>query len=151
MYAEYTQLLLTFPALVPWLKRSKGVYINKSRGGKYAKRNIISPPLRSSQGGQNLNCKFKTFGFLDDLDTLKVHIQSSYLASTTLSLLQTKIAEKNTKLIFICSSLYYDLIFFKFFSNPLILFIKVKYFQCASMYGKCRLQNNGHSKSTCEM
>ena len=97
--------------------------------------------------GQNFNCKLKTFGLLD---TLKVHMQSIYPTST-LSLLQTKIAEKNTKLIFICSSLYYDLIFFKFFSNPLILFIKVKYFQCASMYGKCRLQNNGHSKSTCEM
>ena len=53
MYAEYTQLLLTFPALVPWLKRSKGVYINKSRGGKYAKRNIIlpSPPPQELLGG----------------------------------------------------------------------------------------------------
>ena len=34
--------------------------------------NIFLPPPRSSWGrGQNLNCKFKTFGFLD---TLKVHI-----------------------------------------------------------------------------
>ena len=31
-------------------------------------------------------CKFKTFGFLE---TLKVQIQSKYLASTALSLLQT--------------------------------------------------------------
>ena len=52
---------------------TKGVYRNKSGGG-----------------GQNLNCKFKTFGFLD---TLKVHIQSNYLTSTTLSLLQTELAE----------------------------------------------------------
>ena len=58
----------------------KGVHTNKSRGG-----------------GQNLNCKFKTFGFLD---TLKVHIQSNYLANTTLSLLQTKLAGKNSELIF---------------------------------------------------
>ena len=30
------------------------------------------PPSGALRGGQNLNCKFKTFGFLDDLDTLKV-------------------------------------------------------------------------------
>ena len=41
--------------------------------------------------GGNLNCKLKTFGFMD---TLKVHIQSNYLPTTTLSLLQTKLAEK---------------------------------------------------------
>ena len=44
-----------------------------------------------------LNCKYNTFGFLN---TLKVHIQSNYLTRTTLSLLQTKRAEKNSKLIF---------------------------------------------------
>ena len=41
-------------------------------------------------GRPNMNGKFKTFGFLD---TLKVHIQSNYLTSTTLSLLQTKLAK----------------------------------------------------------
>ena len=30
--------------------------------------------------GEDLNCKFKTFGFLD---SLKVHIQSNYITSTT--------------------------------------------------------------------
>ena len=58
----------------------KGVYRKKSRGG--------------GANFQNLNRKFKTFGFLD---TLNVHIQSNYLTSTTISLLQTKIAEKNIK------------------------------------------------------
>ena len=48
-------------------------------------------------GGGDLNCKFKTFGFFD---TLKVHIQSNHIASATLSLLQTKLTEKNSKLIF---------------------------------------------------
>ena len=61
--------------------KAKGVYRNMSKGGR----------------GQNLNCKFKTFGFLD---TLNVHIQSNYLTSTTLSLIQTKLAGKNCKLIF---------------------------------------------------
>ena len=37
------------------------------------------------------------FGFLD---TLKVHIQSYNLVSTNLSFLQTKLVEKNNKLIF---------------------------------------------------
>ena len=57
----------------------------------------FGPPLEllGEGGGQNLNCKLKTFGFLV---TLKVHIQSNYLAGTTLSLLQTKLAEK--KLMF---------------------------------------------------
>ena len=49
-----------------------------------------SPPSSSWGGGQNLNCKLKTFGFLD---TLKVHIQFNYLASIV-SLLQTKLAKK---------------------------------------------------------
>ena len=43
--------------------------------------------------GNSLNCKFKTFGILD---TSKVRIQSNYLASTTLFLLQTKLADKKT-------------------------------------------------------
>ena len=68
--------------------KRKGFFRNKFRGSKY---------------GQNLNCKFKTFGFLD---TLKIHLQSNYLTSTTLSLLQTKLAEKESKLIFLCSSLF---------------------------------------------
>ena len=38
-------------------------------------------------GGANLNCKFKTFGFLD--------VRHKYSATTTLSLLQRKLAEKN--------------------------------------------------------
>ena len=41
-------------------------------------------------GGQNLNGKFKTFGFLDIWhkykDALKVHIQFNYLACTILYL-----------------------------------------------------------------
>ena len=43
-----------------------------------------------SRGGQNLNGKFKTFGFLDIWhkykDALKVHIQFNYLACTILYL-----------------------------------------------------------------
>ena len=48
------------------------------------------PPPRSSWGGQNANCKFKTFGLLN---TLKVQIQSSYTLQVLLYL-QTKLAEK---------------------------------------------------------
>jgi len=59
------------------------------------------PPLEAPRGG-DLNCKFKTFGFLDNL---KLRIKSNYLASNTLSLLQTKLAEKNSKQIFLFSSL----------------------------------------------
>ena len=62
---------------------------------------FLPPPLRDPRGGPNLNCKLKTFGFLD---TLKVYIQSNYLSSTTLSLLPTKLAEK--KLIVLCSLLF---------------------------------------------
>ena len=47
--------------------------------------------LKFARSAKNLNCKFKTFGILD---TLKVHIQSNYPTSSTLSLLQTKLAEK---------------------------------------------------------
>ena len=63
--------------------KGKGLYRNK--------RIFLPPPLRDPRGGPNLNCKLKTFGFLD---TLKVYIQSNYLSSTTLSLLPTKLAEK---------------------------------------------------------
>ena len=38
--------------------------------------------VKRKGGGQNLNRKFKTLGFLD---TLKVHIQSNYLTDTTFS------------------------------------------------------------------
>ena len=55
--------------------------------------NFFAPPRSFWGGGRNLNCKLKTFDFLT---TLKVHIQSNYLATTTLSLLQTKLAEKNS-------------------------------------------------------
>ena len=59
----------------------------------------LGGPLRAPRGGgQNLKRKFKTVGFLD---TLKVHIQSNYLTSTTSSPNQTKLAEKNSKLIFL--------------------------------------------------
>ena len=37
-------------------------------------------PSPGARRGGDLNCKFKTFGFLD---TLKVHIQSNYITSTT--------------------------------------------------------------------
>jgi len=57
----------------------------------------FAPPPGAPRGGQTLNCKFKTFGFLD---TLMVHIQSNYLASTTLSRLQTKLAEKKANKFF---------------------------------------------------
>ena len=49
-------------------------------------------------GGSKIWTVNLKFGFLD---TLKVHIQSNYLSSTNLSLLQTKQAEKNSKLIFL--------------------------------------------------
>ena len=55
-------------------------------------RKKLCPPPKSFWGGANLNCKFKT---LDFLDTLKVYtIQSNYHTRTTLSLHQTKHAEK---------------------------------------------------------
>ena len=65
-----------------------------------AKKKFAPPPGAPRGGGQTLNCKFKTFGFLD---TLKVHIQSNYLASTTLSRLQTKLAEKKQTIFFMSS------------------------------------------------
>ena len=44
----------------------KGVYRNKSKEAKFAKREIVfSPTLGAPRDGQNLNGKFKTFGFLD--------------------------------------------------------------------------------------
>ena len=42
----------------------------------------VPPTQELLGGGQTLNCKLKTFCFLD---TLKVHVQSKTLASTTLS------------------------------------------------------------------
>ena len=72
---------------------AKGVHRNKSGGG-----NMTPPCTKKFLGGRkNLNRKFKTFGFLD---TLKVNIQYNYLTSTTLSLLQTKLAEKTANYFF---------------------------------------------------
>ena len=78
----------------------------------YHKLKFLNPCSKGVQRGeifatpppswQNLNCKFETCGFLDNL---KVHIQSNYLTSTTLSLLQTKLAEKTANK-FLCSSLF---------------------------------------------
>ena len=62
-----------------------------------AEKNVSPRSFQERGGGQNLKYKFKTFGFLD---TFKVHIQSNYLTDTTLSLLQTELAETNIKLIF---------------------------------------------------
>ena len=66
-----------------------GVYRNKSRGGVKisAKRKIFFFPLPigAPRGGQNLNCKFKIFGFLDIRLNLRyfklVYIQSNHLES----------------------------------------------------------------------
>ena len=67
-----------------------------------ARQNFFAPPKELLGGGANMNCKFKTFGFLD---TVKVRIiQSNYLTNNTLSLLQTKLAEKNSELILLQSS-----------------------------------------------
>ena len=46
---------------------SKGVYRNKSWRGsaKFARRAKKIPPHLLGGGGQNLNCKFKTIGFMD--------------------------------------------------------------------------------------
>ena len=74
--------------------------INLGGGKICAKRKIFfCPPLGASRGGQNSNCKFITLGFLDirhKYKILKRHTYSpnNYLLSTTLSLLQTKLAEK---------------------------------------------------------
>ena len=54
------------------------------------KKCFLPPPLEAPGGGQNANCKFKTFGLLN---TLKVQIQSSYTLQVLLYL-QTKLAEK---------------------------------------------------------
>ena len=52
----------------------KGVERNNSRGGGQ----ICALGAPKGEGGrQNLNCELETFGFLD---TLKVHIQSTYLS-----------------------------------------------------------------------
>ena len=53
---------------------------------------LLPPPLWAPREGQHLYFKFKTFGFLH---TLKVHIQSNYLAITS---------RKNSKIIYFCSS-----------------------------------------------
>ena len=58
-----------------------------SRKGSYTEINL-------RVGGKIATFKSKTFGFLD---TLKEHIQSNNLGSNTLSLLQTKLAEKTAK------------------------------------------------------
>ena len=56
------RLMGTYPK-----KNIKGVHRNKSGG----RRNLrveaknYAPPLGAPRGGANLNCKFKTFGFLD--------------------------------------------------------------------------------------
>ena len=70
---------------------------------------FFAPPPRSSKGGAHLNCKFIIFGFLD---TWKVHIQSNYLTSPTMSLLQTKPPGKKTTNYF----------FFMFFTLQLQIF-----------------------------
>ena len=50
----------------------KGVHRKKSRGLPICVKRKKSPPPPGAPmgGGQNLNCKFKTFGFID---TLKLH------------------------------------------------------------------------------
>ena len=86
-----------------FLKRTKGVHRNISSGGPNMREaKFFCPPQGTPRGGANMNCKFKTFGFLD---TVKVRIiQSNYLTNNTLSLLQTKLAEKNSELILLQSS-----------------------------------------------
>ena len=113
-YAFFT--LSFFPNLLNPASERKGVYRNKSRGGKIcAKRKIFfCPPLGASRGGQNSNCKVITLGFLDirhKYKILKRHTYSpnNYLLSTTLSLLQTKLAEKNIVFI-ILFTFYYTFI-----------------------------------------
>ena len=61
---------LRIPNLMPC---NKGAYRNKSGGGGKIcpNRNFFCPPPLELLGGHNLNHKFKTFGFLDNL---KVHI-----------------------------------------------------------------------------
>ena len=75
----------------------KGVHRNKSeldaRDAKYAKK-WFTPIER----GGNLNCKLKTFGFMD---TLKVHIQSNYLTCTT----SNKTSRKNSTRFYVLHSL----------------------------------------------
>ena len=66
-----------------------------------AQKMFSAPPLEAPGGGQNANCKFKTFGLLN---TLKVQIQSSYFTSTTLS--SNKTSRKISRLIFLCSLLF---------------------------------------------
>ena len=70
--------------------------INLKGGGEICGKRKIPPPLGAFPG-EKFYCKFKTFDFLD---TLKGHIQSNYHANNTLSLLQTKLGEKNSKLTF---------------------------------------------------
>ena len=76
--------------------QGKGVYRNYCRGeeGEINARSEIfffaPTPLEVPRGGgQNLNCKFKTFDFLNHacLRYFKgIHIQSNYLACTILNL-----------------------------------------------------------------
>ena len=102
------------PFLLAYRNRIKRYSIQNARayteinlgGGKIcAKRKIFFfPPLGAPRGGQNSNCKFITHGFLDirhKYKILKRHTYSpnNYLLSTTLSLLQTKLAEKNCPLV----------------------------------------------------
>ena len=107
----YTSILVTpLPLRQPHQTSNNPIQgrtkIKWSGGLKYARRTtfIFCPPPRSSKGGAHLNCKFIIFGFLD---TLKVHIQSNYLTSPTMSLLQTKPpGKKTTNYFFSCSSFF---------------------------------------------
>ena len=87
----------------------KGVNINKSGGGQLCA-NIFchSTPPGDPRRRKNLKNKFKTFGFSDIRHKFKILLRyTNYLANTTLSLLQTKLAEKtclkNIHIYIICS------------------------------------------------
>jgi len=51
--------------LTPLRRESKGVYRTNSRGAKFARAKKIASASVLLGGGQNLNCLFKTFCFLD--------------------------------------------------------------------------------------
>ena len=69
--AEKSQNNLCFSALAFQVAKIIGAYqISKSRGEE--KKLCPLPLIAPKGGGQNLNCKFKTFGFWDIMDKYKI-------------------------------------------------------------------------------
>ena len=72
---------------------TKGVHRNKSKGG--GQKNFPTPRSSYNGGEQNLNCKLKTFGFLDSVHTVQLPNKYYFISPSN----KTS-RKKNRKLIF---------------------------------------------------